>query len=170
MPEALAAPPGLRGAWQRRVVGVILGQLRQGITPQKIALTVAIGLALGVFPILGTTTLLCLLVGVALRLNQPIIQLVSWVAWPLQFPAIYLFIRIGERLTRAPTQPFSIPELLLQFRQAPLQFLQQFGMTALRGVLAWLLIAPLLAAALYWALLPPLRSLARLRTGSAHGR
>jgi hypothetical protein len=44
-------------------------------------------------------------------------------------------------------------------------------MTGLRGVLAWLLIAPLIAAVVYVALLPPLRRLARLRhTGQADDR
>ena len=149
--------------WHRRVLGVVMGQLRQGITPQKIALTVAIGSVLGVFPILGSTTLLCFLAGLLLKLNQPIIQLVNYLIYPLQFAGIYFFIRIGEWLTRTPPLPFSIPGLIQQFRAAPLHFFQQFGMTALRGVLAWTLIAPFVAAALYFALLPLLRRLARLR-------
>ena len=40
-------------------------------------------------------------------------------------------------------------------------------MTALRGVLAWTLIAPLVAAALYFGLLPVLRRLAQLRSAGA---
>ena len=150
-------------AWRRRVVDVVLAQLRQGITPEKIALTLAIGLIFGLFPIFGTTSALCVLAALWLKLNQPMIQLVNWFAAPLQLPGIYLFVRIGERLTRSPPVQFSISGLVQQFRASPLQFLKQFGMTGLRGVLAWLLIAPFIAAAVYVALLPPLRSLARLR-------
>jgi uncharacterized protein (DUF2062 family) len=149
--------------WHRRVLGVIVAQLRQGITPQKIALTVAIGCVLGVFPVLGSTTLLCFAAGLLLKLNQPIIQLVNYLIYPLQFAGIYFFIRIGEWLTRTPALQFSVSGLIQQFREAPLHFLQQFGMTALRGVLAWTLIAPVVAAALYLALLPLLRRLAALR-------
>ena len=90
---------GLHALWRRRVLGVALAQLRQGITPQRIALTVALGAVLGLFPILGTTTALCLLAGVFLKLNQPILQVVNWVAAPLQLPGIYFFVRTGERLT-----------------------------------------------------------------------
>jgi uncharacterized protein (DUF2062 family) len=161
--SAASQRSALRELWHRRVLGVVLGQLRQGITPQKIALTIAIGSVLGVFPILGSTTLLCFAAGVLLKLNQPIIQLVNYLMYPLQFAGIYLFIRIGEWLTRTPPLPFSIPGLIQQFRAAPLHFFQQFGMTALRGVLAWILIAPLAAAGLYLALLPLLRRMARLR-------
>jgi uncharacterized protein (DUF2062 family) len=157
----------LREAWQRRVVDVVLAQLRQGITPQKIALTVAMGVTLGLFPILGSTTLLCLLAGLMLKLNQPIIQLVNYVVYPLQVAGIYFFIRIGEWLTRTPPLQFSIAGLIQQFRAAPLHFFQEFGMTALRGVLAWTLIAPFAAAAIYFLLLPVLRRLARLRGAGA---
>src|SRR5580700_12082590 len=154
----------LREAWRRRVVDVVLAQLRQGITPQKIALTVAVGATLGLFPILGSTTLLCFLAGIILRLNQPIIQAVNYLMYPLQITGIYFFIRIGEWLTRTPPLQFSIAGLIQQFRAAPLHFFQEFGMTALRGVLAWVLIAPLVAAVLYFALLPVLRRLAALRS------
>jgi uncharacterized protein (DUF2062 family) len=153
----------LREAWQRRVVDVVLAQLRQGITPQKIALTLAVGATVGLFPILGSTTLLCFLAGVLLKLNQPIIQAINYLVYPLQIAGIYIFIRIGEWLTRTPPLKFSIPGLLEQFRAAPLHFFQQFGMTALRGVLAWTLIAPIAAAALYFALLPLLRRVVQLR-------
>ncbi len=145
------------------MLDLLLAQLRQGITPEKIALTLAIGLVLGLFPIFGTTSALCLLAGLWLKLNQPMIQLVNWFAAPLQLPGIYLFVRIGDRLTRTPPVHFSIAGLVQQFRAAPLQFLQQFGMTGLRAILAWLLIAPAVAAVVYVALLPPLRRLGRLR-------
>jgi uncharacterized protein (DUF2062 family) len=157
----------LREAWQRRVVDVVLAQLRQGITPQKIALTVAIGVTVGLFPILGSTTLLCFLAGILLKLNQPIIQAVNYLVYPLQVTGIYFFIRIGEWLTRTPPLQFSIAGLIQQFRAAPLHFFQEFGMTALRGVLAWTLIAPLVAAALYFGLLPVLRRLGQLRGAGA---
>jgi len=169
MPE-VPARSTLRDVWQRRVVDVLLGQLRQGITPQKIALTIAIGITVGLFPVLGSTTLLCFLAGLLLKLNQPIIQLVNYLVYPLQFAGIYFFIRIGEWLTRTPPVPFSIPGLLQQFRAAPLHFFQQFGMTALRGVLAWTLIAPPAAALLYFIFLPILKRLALLRStgGDTH--
>src|SRR6201996_1842946 len=131
----------LREFWRRRVLEVVLAQLRQGLTPQKIALTGAIGATVGLFPILGSPTLLCFVAALRLRLNQPIIQAVNYLIYPLQITGIYFFIRLGEWLTRTPPLAFSITGLLQQFRAAPLQFFQQFGMTALRGVLAWCLLA-----------------------------
>ena len=60
----------VKSFWQRRVVALIVTQLKQGTTPEKIALTIALGVTLGVFPILGATTFLCAVAGVWLKLDR----------------------------------------------------------------------------------------------------
>jgi uncharacterized protein (DUF2062 family) len=152
-------PSRLKKFWRERVVALVASQLVQGITPQKMALTIALGLSLGIFPILGATTTLCALAGICLRLNQPIIQLVNYLASPLQLMLILVFVRIGERLMRAPRISFSIPELIRKFHESPLKFFREFGMTGLHGIIAWLVIAPFLAILIYFLLLAPLKKL-----------
>ena len=154
-------PSRLKKFWQERVIGVIGAQLTQGFTPQKIALTIALGLNLGVFPILGCTTLLCALAAFSLKLNQPVIQLVNWLVYPLQFMLLLGFVRIGEWLMRAPPVPFSIPELLRKFQESPGKFMQEFGMTGVHGIVAWFVIAPFAIALIYFLLLPPLKKLSQ---------
>jgi uncharacterized protein (DUF2062 family) len=146
--------------WQRRIVAPIVAQLRQGITPEKIALTIALGLVLGIFPILGSTTLLCGLAAVTLRLNQPIIQLVNYFVYPLQLALIIPLYRAGEILFRQAPVPLSIPLIFARFRADFWQFLRDFGMIAVQGVVVWCLLAPLVVAILYFSLRPALRTLA----------
>ena len=153
----------LKKIWRERVVGLIVAQLTQGVTPQKITLTIALGISLAMFPILGSTTLLCAVVAFSLKLNQPIIQLVNWLVYPLQFVLLLPFVRIGEWLTCAPRVSFSIPELLQKFHEAPGNFMREFGMTGVHGIIAWLLIAPFVAALIYFLLLPPLKKLAQIK-------
>lgn len=145
---------------QRRIVAPVLAQLRQGITPEKIALTAALGAVLAVFPILGSTTLLCGLAAWGLGLNQPIIQLVNYLCYPLQFALLLPFYRAGEWFG-APHVALSIPELLARFDAGPLEFVTEFGLVALGGIAAWLIAAPLAITALYYGLRPALRRLAR---------
>ncbi len=156
-------PSRLKKFWRERVVGLIGAQLTQGVTPQKIALTIALGINLAMFPILGSTTLLCAAVAFWLKLNQPIIQLVNWLAYPLQFAMLLPFIRIGEWLTRAPQVSFSIPQMLRKFHDAPGIFLREYGMTGVHGIIAWLLIAPILTVLTYFTLLPPLKKLSQFK-------
>jgi uncharacterized protein (DUF2062 family) len=152
----------LKTFWRERVLGVVVTQLTQGVTPQKIALTIALGFNVGIFPIMGSTTLLCAVVGFCLRLNQPVIQLVNWLVYPLQLSTILIFVRIGEHIVGAPPVPFSIPELLRKFKDSPGQFMKDFGMTGVHGIIAWFLIAPFVAALIYFMLLPPLKKLAQV--------
>src|ERR1700693_6100509 len=76
--------------------------LQQGITPEKLALSVALGITLGIFPVLGSTTLLCAIAGLFLGLNQPTLQSVNYIAYPLQLGLLIPFFRFGERLFHAP--------------------------------------------------------------------
>lgn len=135
-----ASEPGRRGGRLREVVRA---QLRQGITPEQIALTLALGVVLGLFPILGTSTLLCALAGVALKLNQPVIQAVNFLVYPLQLLLLIPFYRAGEVLFRAEPVPiFSIAELLARFEAGPLRFLIDYGQVGAYGIVVWLLLAP----------------------------
>lgn len=146
--------------WQRRVVTPIVNQLKQGITPEKIALTLALGLLLSVFPILGATTLLCTLFAFVLRLNQPIIQLINYLAYPLQIVLLIPFYRAGEWMLGLSPVPLSISLLLERFRADVGQFFRDFSLIALGGILVWLIVAPVAMAAIYFAIRPALRVLA----------
>ena len=147
--------------WKRCVVTPLVAQLQQGVTPEKLALTVALGLVLGVFPILGSTTLLCGIAAVVLRLNQPVIQLVNYVAYPAQLALIIPIYRAGEMLFGKAPIPLSIPLIVARFRTDFGQFLRDFGMIAVQGIVLWCLLAPVVIAALHFTVRPFLRRLSR---------
>lgn len=151
------APPSF---WRRKVLAPIVGQLRQGITPEKIALTIALGAVVATFPILGSTSILCAVLAFALKLNQPVIQLVNWLCYPLQFALLIPLYRAGE-IFGTPHLMLSIPQMVERFKAGPLAFVADFGLIALGGIGVWLLVAPLISALLYLILRPLLRGLAR---------
>src|SRR6266849_8504129 len=99
------------GFFNRRLLRPILALLRQGVTPQKMALSLALGGALGVFPALGCTTLLCTIVAIVLRLNLPAIQIVNYFVYPIQIALLLPFFRLGEKLFRAAPLPVSIAQI-----------------------------------------------------------
>jgi len=156
-------PPPARqeSAWTRLVITPIVTQLRQGITPEQIALTIALGLVLGIFPIIGATTILCGVAAAGLRLNQPIIQIVNYVTYPIQLVLLIPFYRAGETLFGQPHVPLAIPMLVERFRADTAQFFADFGMIAVEGIVVWCLLAPIVAAAVFVMIRPPLRALAR---------
>ncbi len=161
-PAAPEPPVPKRSLWQRRILDPLVAQLTQGITPEKIALTIAVGGACALFPIFGTTTLLCFLVALILRLNQPIIQLLNQALWPLHVPAILWLVRLGEFIFGVPHQRFRVREMYQLFWADSAQFFHKFGTIALHAIVAWALLAPFFIVLCYYPLLPVLRAIDRI--------
>ena len=171
MPDAGPSPrpAGRTSFWQRRVVEPILAQLTQGVTPDKIAATLAVGTACSLLPFLGLTSLLNLGVGLLFRMNQPILQTLNQLLGPVQLALILFYIRLGEAIWDAPGGAFTLGEMLRVFREASFgDFLGRFGWAGVHAFSAWLLTAPLLAAAIYFPLRTVIRGAAtRWRRASA---
>ncbi|HTY42659.1 MAG TPA: DUF2062 domain-containing protein [Thermoanaerobaculia bacterium] len=146
---------------RRKIRDPIRQQLTRGLSPEKIALTVAVGLTIAVNPIVGTTTILCFGAAWALGLNQPIIQAINFSSYALQLLLIFPFIRLGEWVFRAPRENRSLERLLALMREDFGRALADVGVTLLHAFVAWLAAAPLLAALVYAAALPAARSMAR---------
>ena len=147
--------------WKRWVIKPIVTQLTQGTSPHKISQAIAYGVTLGIFPIIGSTTLLSIIVGVPLKLNQPILQAFKFLATPLQWSLVLGFYRAGEILYGAPHVSLSIPKMMDRFFKEPGPFFRDYGMTAVYGITVWCLIAPLLLAALYFITRPLIGQMAR---------
>jgi uncharacterized protein (DUF2062 family) len=146
---------------RRRVREPLEAQLRQGLSPQGLAWSVAMGLALGVFPVLGATTILCAATGQLFRLNQPALQLVNYLAYPLQLALILPFIRLGERLFGGPALGLSLPELLASLRTAPMAFVAEQWTRTWHACVVWALLALPGAFLLALVLRPVLASVSR---------
>jgi uncharacterized protein (DUF2062 family) len=151
----------MRGLWTQRVAGPVKALLRQGLTPEGLALSLAFGVAAGLFPVIGATTLLGLLFGAVLRLNVPALQLANWLAYPLQLAFILPLVRLGEWLAGAPPVTFSVAQVVAGASADPLGTLGRYGMTGLHGILGWMAVVPFVVLALYRVLLPALRATRR---------
>jgi uncharacterized protein (DUF2062 family) len=153
-----ARPPSF---WQRRLLGPIRVLLTHGVTPDKIALTFAVGTACSLLPFLGFTSLLNLGVGLWLRLNQPILQTLNQLLGPVQLVLILAYVRLGEKIWGAPPMPLSVATLVHSFRASPVAFMQRFGWTGVHAATAWLLSVPFIIVTLYYSLRPVLRRFSR---------
>lgn len=160
--------PASPSFWHRRVRGPLVALFTQGVTPDKIALTFAVGSACSLFPFLGFTSLLNLGAGLWLRLNQPLLQTLNQVLGPLQLLLILAYVRLGEWLWRAQGDRFTLGEMIQVFRDASLgEFLRRFGWAGIHAFTAWAVTTPLLIVLVYRLLRPALRRLASKSTARA---
>lgn len=139
---------------KRRVLGPLLGLLRQGISPNRLALCVAIGVVIGNIPILGVSTILCAALALTFRLNLPAIQLVQAAMAPTQLLLIIPFVRLGEWLLGAPRQAVSLEAGLAVMREGIGSAVAVLREAILHAGFAWCLIAPLATLLLYGFLSP----------------
>lgn len=137
----------------------MLALLRQGVTPRELALSVALGATIGLIPVLGLSTALCTLAALLLRLNLPAIQAVNYVFTPLQLILIIPLLRFGELLTGAPRFPVTLASGLDLLSHGVLDAIQLLAVAIVHATLGWLVLAPLLAVALYRGLVPFFRHL-----------
>lgn len=139
--------------------------LRQGFSPERLALTLAVGFVLGCIPVVGVPTGLCLLVAAAFRLNHPAIQAANYAAMPVQVALIAPLVKLGGWLMPALTRPHVDMGMLLHSPLAtvwhmPGPLLAQLGMLAGQALVAWLVIAAPMALALTLVLTGVLRRVA----------
>jgi uncharacterized protein (DUF2062 family) len=149
------------GFFRRRMARPIVELLRQGVTPEKMALSLALGVALGVFPVLGTTTALCALAAFVWRLNLPAIQIVNYFVYPLQIALLIPFFRLGEKLFGAPHLPLSVPQILAAVHASFWGATRFLWTTTWHAMVVWCLAAPVFVGLAYATLVPVLRRAVR---------
>ncbi|XP_071733311.1 uncharacterized protein [Rutidosis leptorrhynchoides] len=154
---------GAIGSWiHKKVIDPFIKILSRGAEPKQLALSTALGISLGVFPIVGVTVFLCGLAIAALgpSVNAPTVMLANFVATPLELSLMIVFLRSGEFLTGG--AHFSLTTDALKkvlTGEASMEIFRSI-LNAMHDLinclqlLGWLLLAPLILGALYIILLP----------------
>lgn len=135
--------------------------LKQGMSPEKIALTIALGAVLGVTPVLGSTTILCSLAALLLRLNLPAIQLVNGAVYPLQIILLIPYYKAGAWIFRANTSGVSLNGVLTLFQIGILHAIRSLWVVTMHALVAWLATGVACVLILYVIFLPVTRSILR---------
>lgn len=111
--------------------------LRQGTQPADIALTIALGLTLGTIPILGSTTLLCAGAALSLRLNMPLIMLISYFVYPMQLLLYIPLLLLGANLLDSSLQSLTLTGVFTMLKTDIFGAIQRLFWANLGAVLIW---------------------------------
>ncbi|MCJ8166261.1 DUF2062 domain-containing protein [Pontibacter sp. E15-1] len=128
--------------------------LREGMTPHKLAATVALGSVVGLIPAIGVTTALSTALAARFRLNIAATVLVSYLVQPLQLLLAIPFIQAGIRLFGLAALRLSLSEMRRMFSADWLDALNQLWVANLAGILVWVLVALPTGGVLYLLLVP----------------
>ena len=127
-----------------------IASLVRDFSPEDVALLLAVGLVLGIFPMCGIPTILCILASLVMRVNFPALQIVNQLAWPLLIVMLVPLARLGSKVI-GPSNEFATT------------IAGKLEIAALQAVAGWFCICVPLGLLLYFSLLCILR-----RGGTVH--
>ncbi len=134
---------------KNKVIQPFIDFLKMGISPEKLALSLALGATIGIIPVLGVTTILCAGLAVVFRINPVSIQMVNYLVYPLQLVLFIPLLSFGQSLTSGPEVPQTIGEIITVFKSDWLMGLKLFGLANLWALLIWALLSLPLGLTLY---------------------
>jgi len=130
--------------WLRRKVrDPLVAELRQGATPEAVSAAVVVSFAIAINPIIGTTTLGCIVAGRVFRLNHVVMQIVNHVSYPLQILLIVPFVRLGETVTGSRHIHLTPKAIIDEFNRSIPDFMEKFWMAYVHGLIGWVITVPL---------------------------
>jgi uncharacterized protein (DUF2062 family) len=137
----------------------ILALLRMGATPRRLAWSIAAGLLIGINPVVGTTTVLCLAAAFLFRLNLVASQIANHAMFPVELALVIPFIRLGSRVFHTKAMPLEPRVFLHAARTEPLEVMRQAWLWEWHALVLWAAVSVVAAPLIALALTPVLRRL-----------
>lgn len=136
-----------------RVVDPLVQVIKRGAEPKQLAFSAALGVTLGIFPICGTTVILC---GVAIamlgsRCNAATVMVLNFVVTPLELSLIVPFLRLGEVIMGGQHFPLTSDAFMKVITG---HASKDVLLSIVHAMLGWLIAAPFVLAALYTVSIP----------------
>ena len=144
----MLVPECIREFIRCKVLRPLLRQLRGGVTPRRLAWSLALGMVIGINPSVGVTTLLVILLAWALGLNQIASQVGVHSVAPLHLVLFVPFIELGVHLFHTGRLPLSRRQIE-HLSHHPLRLFREIWRWEWHALIVWGVVAavamPLLA-------------------------
>ncbi len=127
-----------------------------GATPRRLAWSIALGVVVGINPLIGSTTLLCLGLAALFRLNLPASQLANHLMYPLEILLVLPFLRLGSSVFHTPPIPLQPKMLFAAVRTHPFQMMRDLWMWEWHALAIWSAVAIVLLPVIGLGLTPVL--------------
>ena len=137
----------------KKVANVVIEELKKGSTPEKLSQGLVGGILIGMFPLLGTTTLLAIIIAFCFRLNHVVIQTTNYLMYPVQIIMIPVYIKVVSLIFDVGYVPLRPDVLLSQFKADPSAFLKQYALIGVYAIGLWCILSIVLYLILYPAIL-----------------
>ena len=156
----MLVPQAIREFFRCKVLRPLLRLLRGGVTPRRMAWSLALGMAIGINPSVGLTTLIVILLAWIFGLNQVASQIGSHMVAPFHLLLFLPFIQLGVYLFHTRRLPLTRQQLE-HMSHHPLLMVRSLWQWEWHALIVWAIAAailtPLLAMYLRRALVLMMR-------------
>jgi uncharacterized protein (DUF2062 family) len=142
---------------KQRIIQPVHNLLKQGMTPEKLGATIAVGAITGVIPFLGVTTILGTAIAARFRLNIAATVLIGYLVQPLQLLLAIPFIKLGILIFGLDSFRLSFVEMQTLFKMDWVNALNILWRANLAGVAAWAIVSVPIGWIMYAGLVPILK-------------
>ncbi len=141
----------MREFFRCRILRPLLRLLRGGVTPRRLAWSLALGIVVGINPSVGVTTLLVVLLAWAFGLNQVASQVGAHAATPFHLLLFLPFVELGVHLFHTRSLPLSRRQIE-HLSHHPLRLFREIWQWEWHALVVWVVVAaiamPLLAGSI----------------------
>ncbi len=136
-------PEPVREFCRCKILRPLLRLLRGGITPRRLAWSLALGIVIGINPSVGMTTLLVVMLAWVFGLNQVASQIGSYAAAPLHLLLFIPFIELGVHLFRTRRLPMTRAQLE-RLSHHPWRLFREIWVWEWHALIVWAILAAIL--------------------------
>ena len=144
----MLVPESVREFFRCRILRPLLRQMRGGVTPRRLAWSLALGIVVGINPSIGITTVLVVLLAWAFGLNQIASHVGATAASPLHLLLFLPFIELGVHLFHTGRLPMNRRQLE-HLGHHPVRLFREIWQWEWHALIVWVVVAavamPLLA-------------------------
>jgi hypothetical protein len=126
---------------RRRVLLPIRIALKGGISQQRLATSLTLGVLIGLIPFYGFTTLLVGIVALSFRLDFVIMQIVHYIVHPIQIVLLIPFLKAGNIFIAKNPVDFTIKEYIVLFKTNFWMALGEFWKLNLSAIIVWFILS-----------------------------
>ena len=140
-PDVQTLHQRVRNLVRCRIVRPMLRVVKNGVTPKRLAWSLAIALVVGVNPLLGSTTVAMVLLAWSFNLNHYATQIGIHLVAPLQWLLFLPFVHAGILIFRSHALPMSKRDILHLSHRHPVQLIHLLWQWEWHALVIWAVFA-----------------------------
>lgn len=152
---------------KRKFLVPIKKLLKEGISIERLSVSLALGVTVGLIPLYGITTILVGFLAFSLRLNFIAMQVAHYIVHPIQIALLVPFLKLGDSVIKTSTVNFTVHQYITLFKMDFWGTLREFWLINLSAIGIWFILSIPLSIGLYFLIFRIIRKylprLGRLR-------